>query len=147
MVEHVTGHPPGPSNDGSLAYRLEDYLLSASCLMELNSFAQRHAQKFEDVGPCSPRHDHPHDWYDTFQEYETMMHKRTDEFLHREGVTAEQAVEECFRKRNEGNAEFQYFEYLAAAVDYVRFHSLMLDFKEGRRNLAQWWNCLQLQED
>lgn len=21
MVEHVTGHPPGPSNDGSLAYR------------------------------------------------------------------------------------------------------------------------------
>ena len=24
-----------------------------------------------------------------------MMHKRTDEFLHREGVTAEQAVEEC----------------------------------------------------
>ena len=25
--------------------------------MELNSFAQRHAQKFEDVGPCSPRHD------------------------------------------------------------------------------------------
>ena len=36
---------------------LEDYLLSASCLMELNSFAQRHAQKFEDVGPCSPRHD------------------------------------------------------------------------------------------
>eukprot|EP00434_Breviolum_minutum_P005393 symbB.v1.2.004756.t1/scaffold242.1/size254583/3 len=147
MVEHVTGHPPGPSNDGSLAYRLEDYLLSASCLMELNSFAQRHAQKFEDVGPCSPRHDHPHDWYDTFQEYETMMHKRTDEFLHREGVTAEQAVEECFGKRNEGNAEFQYFEYLAAAVDYVRFHSLMLDFKEGRRNLAQWWNCLQLQDD
>ena len=24
-----------------------------------------------------------------------MMHKRTDEFLHREGVTAEQAGEEC----------------------------------------------------
>ena len=24
-----------------------------------------------------------------------MMRKRTDEFLHREGVTAEQAVEEC----------------------------------------------------
>ena len=84
-------HPPGPKNDGSLAYSrsgafsgtphvvirvsisiqryieihrgnpwrtagLEDYLLSASCLMELNSFAQRHASKFEDVGPFSPRH-------------------------------------------------------------------------------------------
>lgn len=24
--------------------------------MELNAFAQRHAHKFEDVGPCSPRH-------------------------------------------------------------------------------------------
>eukprot|EP00435_Cladocopium_sp_Y103_P073506 s42_g43.t3 len=105
MVEHCCGHPPGPSNDGSLAYRLEDYLLSASCLMELNAFAQRHAYKFED--------DHPHDWYDIFQEYENMMRKRTDEFLHREGVTAEQAVEECFRKRNEGNSQFQYFESLA----------------------------------
>ena len=46
MGDHT---PPSPGG-------LEDYLLSASCLMELNAFAQRHAYKFEDVGPCSPRH-------------------------------------------------------------------------------------------
>ena len=53
-----------------------------------------------------------------------MMHRRTDDFLHREGVSAEAAVEEChlapfrvalerrkrgFRKRLEGNPDFQYF--------------------------------------
>ena len=66
---HTSGPHPFPISKTSrkLLYRktcisscppgLEDYLLSASCLMELNSFAQRHAQKFEDVGPCSPRHD------------------------------------------------------------------------------------------
>ncbi|CAE7446087.1 XI-2 [Symbiodinium pilosum] len=136
---HSHAHPPG----------LEDYLLSASCLMEINAFAQRHSGKFEDVGPGSPRHDHPHDWYEIFQEreYEAMMRVRTDQFLAIEGVTAEQAVEECFRKRNEGNSKFQYFEYLAAAVDYRRFYALMLDFKEGRRNLTQWWNCLKLEDD
>jgi len=144
---HSHAHPPGPINDGSLAYRLEDYLLSASCLMEINAFAQRYAPIFEDVGPGSPRHDHPHEWHDLFQEYEAMMRRRTDQFLENEGVTAEQAVEECFRKRNEGNSKFQYFEYLAAAVDYRRFYALMLDFKDGRRNLTQWWNCLQLQDD
>lgn len=29
------------------------------------------------------------------EEYEAMMHRRTDDFLHREGVSAEAAVEEC----------------------------------------------------
>ncbi|CAJ1441959.1 unnamed protein product [Effrenium voratum] len=140
--------------------------------MELNAFAQRHAWKFDEVGPSSPKHDHPHDWHDIFQdrfclamyemnqhmsvlssiipqaqEYEEMMRRRTDQFLDREGVTAEQAVEECFRMKNEGNSKFQYFEYLAAAVDYRKFHALMLDFKEGRRNLTHWWTCLQLEED
>ncbi|CAJ1359921.1 unnamed protein product [Effrenium voratum] len=164
---HSHAHPPGPINDGSLAYRLEDYLLSASCLMELNAFAQRHAWKFDEVGPSSPKHDHPHDWHDIFQdrfclamcemkqhmsvlssiipqaqEYEEMMRRRTDQFLDREGVTAEQAVEECFRMKNEGNSKFQYFEYLAAAVDYRKFHALMLDFKARASGSRAW---LQLQ--
>ena len=39
-----------------------------------------------------------------------MMRKRTDEFLHREGVTAEQAVEECVLAKETGRFLGQAFE-------------------------------------
>eukprot|EP00930_Biecheleria_cincta_P104029 TRINITY_DN96172_c0_g1_i1.p1 TRINITY_DN96172_c0_g1~~TRINITY_DN96172_c0_g1_i1.p1 ORF type:complete len:157 (+),score=27.96 TRINITY_DN96172_c0_g1_i1:30-473(+) len=142
---HEHAEWPGPENDGSLAYRLEDYLMSGGFLMELDSFAKRHASKFEIRGPNSSS-EHEHEWFEAFKEYETMLDQRSNAFLASEQVTAEQAVAECFRAKDEGNSKYKYFEYLAAAIDYERFHVLMLDFKTGRRDLTRWWECLQLQE-
>mmetsp|Transcript_107322 Transcript_107322/g.308832 ORF Transcript_107322/g.308832 Transcript_107322/m.308832 type:complete len:142 (-) Transcript_107322:233-658(-) len=129
--------PPGPQNDGSLAYRLEDYLLSGSFLSQLNSFVAKHAHKFEDLADSDD--EHRHEWHDIFLEYERMLNDRVEAFLKAEGVTAEQAVEACRRAKAEGKEDYQYFEYLAASVDYQRFHRVMLEFKHHERDVPQIW--------
>mmetsp|Transcript_105058 Transcript_105058/g.321997 ORF Transcript_105058/g.321997 Transcript_105058/m.321997 type:complete len:140 (-) Transcript_105058:210-629(-) len=127
----------GPENDGSLAYRLEDYLLSGSFLMQLNAFVTQHADKFEDLQGG----EHEHEWHDIFLEYERMLNDRVEAFLKAEGVTAEQAVEACMRAKAAGQEDYKFFEYLAAAMDYEKFRTVMLDFKVGRRDVSKWWKC------
>mmetsp|Transcript_108753 Transcript_108753/g.314017 ORF Transcript_108753/g.314017 Transcript_108753/m.314017 type:complete len:137 (+) Transcript_108753:95-505(+) len=127
----------GPENDGSLAYRLEDYLLSGSFLAQLNDFVASHAPKFDDVQDW----EHRHEWHDSFLEYEDMLHHRVEAFLRAEGVTAEQAVQACKVARAAGNKDYRFFEYLAAAIDYQKFHAVMLEFKSGKRDVSKWWKC------
>eukprot|EP00933_Yihiella_yeosuensis_P079314 TRINITY_DN9178_c0_g1_i2.p1 TRINITY_DN9178_c0_g1~~TRINITY_DN9178_c0_g1_i2.p1 ORF type:complete len:153 (+),score=31.95 TRINITY_DN9178_c0_g1_i2:61-519(+) len=134
---HAHWHWPGPENDGSLASRFEDYLMSGTTLMKLNDFAQKYAKQFEVVDG-----EHPHEWHEWFQEYAEMLDGRIDAFLASESVTAEQAVAQCFTAVENGKEKYQYFLYVAAALDYQRFYELMLDFKSGRRDLSRWWTCL-----
>mmetsp|Transcript_39380 Transcript_39380/g.91304 ORF Transcript_39380/g.91304 Transcript_39380/m.91304 type:complete len:121 (-) Transcript_39380:144-506(-) len=71
-MPHDHGEHTAPDNDGSLAYRLEDYMTSGSFLMELGSFVAKHASMFEDVNTG----EHPHQWFETYREYEAMLSKR-----------------------------------------------------------------------
>mmetsp|Transcript_5118 Transcript_5118/g.12874 ORF Transcript_5118/g.12874 Transcript_5118/m.12874 type:complete len:147 (-) Transcript_5118:297-737(-) len=141
MLHPREGHGPElavpEKNDGSLAYRLEDYMLSGSFLMQLNEFVMKHMNKFEDVEGG----EHPHEWHDLFLEYERMLNHRVEAFLKAEGVSAEQAVAACERAKAAGNKDYKFFEYLAAAVEYERFCSVMLAFKSGKRNVQRWWQC------
>uniref|UniRef100_A0A7S0A2M2 Cilia- and flagella-associated protein 36 n=1 Tax=Pyrodinium bahamense TaxID=73915 RepID=A0A7S0A2M2_9DINO len=124
-----------PENDGTLACRMEEWLMSTSFLMSLNTFAKRHAPMFEDVKGG----EHPHAWFDAFREYETMVNDRVEAFLVSEGVSAEEAVAACRVAKAAGKTDYKFFEYLAAAVEYESFYSMMLDFKAGRRDVSQWW--------
>mmetsp|Transcript_39381 Transcript_39381/g.91308 ORF Transcript_39381/g.91308 Transcript_39381/m.91308 type:complete len:143 (-) Transcript_39381:73-501(-) len=137
-MPHDHGEHTAPDNDGSLAYRLEDYMTSGSFLMELGSFVAKHASMFEDVNTG----EHPHQWFETYREYEAMLSKRVNAFLAAEGVTAEEAVADCRVAREAHQEQYIFFEYLAAAVDYQCFYRLMLEFKSHKRDISSWWRCL-----
>lgn len=138
---HDEGHHVSliPENDGTLAYRMEEYLMSGTFMMELDTFVRRHAKEFDhpDEG------EHLHEWHDAFREYERMLSNRVEAFLRSEGVTTEQAVAACEHARQSGHEEYKYFEYLAASIDYQRFHSVMLEFKAGTRDVSCWWRLFQ----
>mmetsp|Transcript_6702 Transcript_6702/g.13753 ORF Transcript_6702/g.13753 Transcript_6702/m.13753 type:complete len:145 (+) Transcript_6702:32-466(+) len=143
MDDHHSHHERvGPLNDGSLAYRLEDYMTSSSFLRELNDFVNKHVAKFEDVEGG----EHPHEWFAIYREYELMLGKRMDAFLASESVTAEQAVAACRAAQAQDRKSYTFFEYLAAAVEYTSFYQMMLDFKAHKRDVSSWWNCLLTHE-
>mmetsp|Transcript_131059 Transcript_131059/g.261472 ORF Transcript_131059/g.261472 Transcript_131059/m.261472 type:complete len:147 (+) Transcript_131059:68-508(+) len=133
-----------PENDGSLAYRLEDYLTSAGFLRELDSFVQRHCNVFQEVEDGG---EHRHEWFQAFREYERMVDDRVEAFLRSEQTTAEEAVAQCLAAQQAGKEHYKFFEYLAAATEYEQFHRLMMDFKTRRRDLSEWWTCLARHSD
>eukprot|EP00927_Polykrikos_kofoidii_P084330 TRINITY_DN8851_c0_g1_i1.p2 TRINITY_DN8851_c0_g1~~TRINITY_DN8851_c0_g1_i1.p2 ORF type:complete len:158 (-),score=22.24 TRINITY_DN8851_c0_g1_i1:135-608(-) len=136
--DHDDAHsvPTIPENDGSLACRAEDFLMSSSFFMQLNDFAKRHASKFEEV---TTNEEHRHEWYEIFKEYEAMVSARIDCFLAAEGVSAEDVVAQCRQAKLQGKTDYAYFEYLAACVEYETFHRLMLEFKSGARDMSRPW--------
>mmetsp|Transcript_55854 Transcript_55854/g.130721 ORF Transcript_55854/g.130721 Transcript_55854/m.130721 type:complete len:152 (-) Transcript_55854:167-622(-) len=135
--DHAEGHAvwAGPENDGTLAYRLEDYLMSGSFLRELDGFVKKHAALFDDVTGG----EHSHEYHDIFKKYEAMLASRIDAFLAAEGVTTEQVVEECKWAKTHGHDDYKFYEYLVASVEYESFYKLMLEFKTGQRDVSKWW--------
>merc|ERR1719174_1190536 len=71
------GEPALPDNDETLAYRMEEYMMSGSFFTQMDNFAKQHAHKFEDVGGG----EHPHEWFAIFQEYGEMISDRVETFL------------------------------------------------------------------
>mmetsp|Transcript_68434 Transcript_68434/g.164309 ORF Transcript_68434/g.164309 Transcript_68434/m.164309 type:complete len:153 (+) Transcript_68434:83-541(+) len=135
--DHEEGHAvwAGPENDGTLAYRMEDYLMSGSFLRELDGFVKKHLPAFEDLEGG----EHPHDYHDIFKLYEEMLSARIEAFLIAEGVTTEQVVEECKWAKTHGHDDYKFYEYLVASVEYESFYKLMLEFKRGQRDVSKWW--------
>jgi len=121
---------------GTLASRLDEWLMCAGFFKEINRFTTQHAHNF--VDPATDGSGHSLESYARYKEYEAMMNLRCEAFLLLEGATAEEAVDSMLMEEEEPGQKFKSSEYLLSAIDFETFTSLMLDFKSGEKDLSRW---------